>query len=278
MSPRISLEHVERNASAHDRVAHAYDEKHAEIYNPVEQARLGAMIDEVLRLVAVARPEVLDFGAGTGNLSLKFAQRGCRVTAVDVSERSLERLRARVAPGQHVATARLAGDRLPFADRSFDVVATYSVLHHVPDYLQAVREMARVLRPGGLVYIDHEFNDAAWHPDASLAEYRRRTRLSLPAHVWQLVRTGELFTADFAKTAFMKAFVNRRYEREGDLHVWPDDHVEWSKITATLEDAGFAVVKSHDYLLYQPRGGMALYEAYAKRCSDLRCLVARKAG
>src|SRR6185295_17909048 len=94
--------------------------------------------------------------------------------------------------------------------------------------------------------------------------------------LWQLLRTGELFTLDFAKTAFMKVFVNRRYEREGDLHVWPDDHIEWSKIEAMLQEGGLAVVRRCDYLLYQPRGGLAIYREYAKSCTDIRYLIVRK--
>jgi hypothetical protein len=74
----------------------------------------------------------------------------------------------------------------------------------------------------------------------------------------------------------MKSFVDRRYEREGDLHVWADDHVEWSRIVAVLERSGVDVVRTCDYLLYQPRGGAALYERYRDLCTDTRYVFARK--
>ncbi|MGZ8811693.1 MAG: class I SAM-dependent methyltransferase [Thermoanaerobaculia bacterium] len=269
---------LQRNASAHDQLANVYDEKHSEIYNPVEQARLDEAISDVLGRVSASAPAVLDFGAGTGNLTLKFLARGCRVTAADVSARSLDRLVRKAQAHGTVSSVLLDGDRIPFPDASFDVVATYSVLHHVPDYLLAVREMARVLRPDGILYIDHESNEAAWRGESTLAEYRDRTRLSVAAHVAQLIRTRELFTFSFAKTVFMKALVNRRYEREGDIHVWSDDHIEWDRVIAVLDEAGASIVVSRDYLLYQPRGGLPLYRRYRDLCTDTRYVIARKRG
>ena len=272
----LSRRFLQHNADAHDQVATAYNDKHTEIYNPVEQARLDDVIGDLLALVGTAKPAILDFGAGTGNLSLKFLARGCRVSAVDVSVRSLDLLIARAKRHSDVSATLLEGDRIPFVDGAFDVVATYSVLHHVSDYLLTMREMARVLRPGGMLYIDHEANEAAWQSDPILAQYREQTKLSFSAHVQQLVRTRELFTLGFAKTAFMKALINRRYEREGDLHVWPDDHIEWDKIIAVLEEAGVGIVRSRDYLLYQPRGGLALYRRFCDVCTDTRYVFGQK--
>lgn len=267
----------EHNQAAHDRVAASYDRKHTEIYNPVEQERLDRTVSELLALVDRPGPRVLDVGAGTGNLTLKFLAAGCSVCAADVSRDSLEVLMRKAGRDARIDTRLLTGERLPFEDASFDAVATYSVLHHVPDYLLTVREMARVLRPGGFLYIDHEASPAAWQPGPALQEYRRATRLPKLRHILQLVRTGEMFTPAFAKTAFMKAFVNPRYEREGDLHVWVDDHIEWDRIEQALAQCAVDIVRVHDYLLYQPRGGEALHSRYRDRCEDTRLLFGRKA-
>lgn len=274
--PGGALQGIEHNATAHDAVADSYDRKHEEIYNPIEQARLRAVIADLVAASSVGCPDVLDVGAGTGNLSHKFLTAGCRVCAADVSPRSLERLVAKAGPGAPISTSVIRDERLPFDDASFDIVGTYSVLHHIPDYLLTVREMVRVLRPGGLLYIDHEASEGSWRPDPVLAEYRRLTRLTPAAHLWQLVRTGDLFTPAFAKTVFMKSFVNRRYEREGDLHVWPDDHVEWGRVEDVLRDSGADVERAHEYLHYHPRGGEALFAQYRDRCTDMRYLFARK--
>lgn len=266
----------DHNAAAHDLVAGSYDAKHVEIYNPIEQARIGAIVAELVAMSSSASPRALDVGAGTGNLALKLAAAGCSVCAADVSARSLDELRRKTAGRADVTTALLTDDRLPFADATFDIVGTYSVLHHVPDYLLTVREMARVLRPGGLLYIDHEASARSWTGDPTLEEYRAQARLPLARHLWNLVLSGEAFTPAFAKTVFMKAFVDRRYEREGDIHVWPDDHIEWDRIEAALAEAGVAMVRTQEYLLYRPRAGQALYDSYRGRCSDMQLVIARK--
>jgi ubiquinone/menaquinone biosynthesis C-methylase UbiE len=269
---------LEHNASAHDQVAGSYDDTHVEIFNPVEQARLAKTVADLVSLAGLPAPEALDVGAGTGNLSLKLLAAGCRVCAADVSVRSLDRLVRKAPAGSSISTRLITEARLPFSDASFDIVGTYSVLHHIPDYLFAVREMVRVLRPGGFLYIDHESSERSWHDDPVLGEYRAKTKLPLREHLWSLVRTGQAFTPAFAKTAFMKAFVNRRYEREGDIHVWPDDHIEWERIGAVLAEAGAPIVRTQEYLHYNPRGGEALFERYRNRCSDMQFVFARKQG
>jgi ubiquinone/menaquinone biosynthesis C-methylase UbiE len=266
------------NATAHDQVAGFYDRKHVEIFNSVEQERLANTVDEVLHLTGLPAPRMLDVGAGTGNLSLKFLAAGCRVCAADVSMRSLEQLARKAPEGAPISTCLLTDDRLPFPDASFDIVGAYSVLHHIPDYLFAVREMIRVLRPGGFLYIDHESSDRAWLNDSVLEEYLALTKLSPWEHLRDLVRTGEAFTFAFAKTVLMKAFVNRRYEREGDIHVWPDDHIEWKKVGAVLAQAGAPFVRTQEYLQFRPRGNQPLYDRYRDRCSDMQYIIARKHG
>lgn len=277
MSPASDLRKpFEHNVAAHDQVAEIYDRKHVEIFNPIEQRRLNAVAAELVALAGSTARRALDVGAGTGNLTLKLLAAGCAVCAADVSARSLDELKRKAGNGAPVTTQLITGDRLPLADASFDIVATYSVLHHIPDYLLTVREMARVLAPGGLLYIDHEVSERYWKPDAALQEYRARTRVPLGERLRDLVRSGEAFTSSFAKTAFMKAFIDRRYEREGDIHVWPDDHIEWDRIAGVLRDEGVHVIREEHYLNYKPRGGEALHEAYRTRCTDMQLMFARK--
>ena len=109
-----------------------------------------------------ARPGevVLDLAAGTGTSSVPFVRAGARVVPTDFS---LGMLRA----GKAVRT-RLpftAGDavRLPFADASFDVVAISFGLRNVVDPDAALREMARVTRPGGRLVVC-EFSTVRWAP------------------------------------------------------------------------------------------------------------------
>jgi 2-polyprenyl-6-hydroxyphenyl methylase / 3-demethylubiquinone-9 3-methyltransferase len=99
--------------------------------------------------------QVLDVGCGGGLLAEELARRGCAVTGVDPSRDSLEVARAHAA-GSALSIKYLAGvaEALPFADEHFDAVICCDVLEHVDDLGAAVKEAARVLRPGGLYLYD----------------------------------------------------------------------------------------------------------------------------
>ncbi len=101
---------------------------------------------------------ILDVGAGTGDLSLALARQFPRaqITALDFVEPMLERLRGKTAKrregGRIVA---VCGDalQLPFADHSFDLVVSAFGVRNLSPVGDALREMARVLRPGGQLLI-----------------------------------------------------------------------------------------------------------------------------
>lgn len=99
---------------------------------------------------------VLDAGCGGGVPALIFAAHGCTVTGVDVDGESVQKAQALFAASPFAA--RLAAHhadvmQLPFPDHRFDLVwASYS-LHHIADKSAAVRELRRVLKPGGVLAI-----------------------------------------------------------------------------------------------------------------------------
>lgn len=96
----------------------------------------------------------LDAGCGSGYFSRELATQGCRVTGVDAAQGMVNDSAARAeAKGLSDRTSfRLVGsiEHLPFDDASFDGVLCSSVIEYVPDAGQALGEIARVLRPGGL--------------------------------------------------------------------------------------------------------------------------------
>jgi ubiquinone/menaquinone biosynthesis C-methylase UbiE len=92
---------------------------------------------------------VLDFGCGHGMAAVVLARRGARVTAFDLSHGYLQEARNRVAANRvPVDFLQADGERLPFADGSFDCIWGNAVLHHLNLEVAGV-ELRRVLRPGG---------------------------------------------------------------------------------------------------------------------------------
>ena len=94
--------------------------------------------------------EILDLAAGTGASSIPLAKKGAKVTAADFSDGMLEEGRRR-HPELHFVKADAL--KLPFQDKSFDVVTISFGLRNTVDYDTALREMLRVTRPGGRLVI-----------------------------------------------------------------------------------------------------------------------------
>jgi ubiquinone/menaquinone biosynthesis C-methylase UbiE len=116
----------------------------ADVY---ERSRPGYPDDAVRWLAGQVPVDVVDLGAGTGKLTRSLVARGHRVTAVEPLEAMLEQLRA-AAPG---ATAVVgSAESIPVPDGSADVVTAAQAFHWF-DRPVALREIARVLRPGGRI-------------------------------------------------------------------------------------------------------------------------------
>jgi SAM-dependent methyltransferase len=97
---------------------------------------------------------VLDVGCGVGRLMLRLQERGCHVIGADILRRDLLSAQRHLTgdePPSRVVQAD--GGRLPFLDSSFDFVACTETLEHAADAALMLRELARVLRPGGRLVI-----------------------------------------------------------------------------------------------------------------------------
>ena len=149
-----------------DRVADIYD---------ATRAMPGFVPDHIAdRVVTATRAtretRFLEIGVGTGRIALPLVERGYRYTGVDVSERMMDRLRAKVS-GQNVNLTLVNADvtHLPFEDATFDVVLGVHILHLIPEWEVAVDEVRRVLVAGGYLVLGYE--RAA--PDDPANEIRR---------------------------------------------------------------------------------------------------------
>jgi ubiquinone/menaquinone biosynthesis C-methylase UbiE len=101
---------------------------------------------------------IIDVGTGTALIPIVLAQRepGCSITAVDMSQEMLKLAVRNVATAQLTGTIRLQiadAKTLPFADDAFDAGISNSILHHLPEPAGPLAEMARVVRPGGVLFV-----------------------------------------------------------------------------------------------------------------------------
>ena len=122
------------------------------------QSRLrNPWIIEILKKTFDANPcQVLDIGCGAGFLSNELARQKHHVTGIDLSEETLEVAR-RHDETRTVNYMRADATNLPFEDARFEVVCAMDFLEHVESPAVLIREISRVLKPGGLFFF-HTFN------------------------------------------------------------------------------------------------------------------------
>jgi len=139
-----------------------------EFFDEVERHRYqqyAPWMPEVMGFSKFGGQSLLEVGCGMGTDLLQFARGGAKVTGVDLTPRSIETSRRHLALYGHRGEFAVADcEQLPFTDESFEVVYSNGVLHHTPDTAAAVREVHRVLRPGGQarVMLYHRRSWAYW--------------------------------------------------------------------------------------------------------------------
>ncbi len=148
------LEVQAANRRFYESIAPVYDQVDP---RRADSARLGWLREIIkgLREKCPADNAVFaDLGAGSGLLSLMAAEYFPKVLAIDISPAMLARIRH-----PKIETIAAPCEALPLADASVDIAGLFATLHHVYDPLKALREAHRVLKPGGVLYSDHDIEE-----------------------------------------------------------------------------------------------------------------------
>lgn len=154
----------------------------------------------------LAGAQVLDVATGTGLVASELAGRGARVVGLDQSEEMLAVARVRL--GDRVTFVKGEAERLPFADAAFDALTFTYLLRYVDDPAGTMRELARVVRPGGRIAMV-EFGVPGAAPLRAL--WRVHTRIALPL-------LGRLVSrAWFEVGRFLGPNIEEFHAREPDL-------------------------------------------------------------
>lgn len=220
-------EGVTDQGERYDRVAAGY----AQWWAPVLEARAIALLDRAQAAVEGGARRLIDVGTGTGTLARAAVRRwpAVKVTGIDLSagmigaaEAEADRL---LAPDERrrFVTRVAPADALPFADAAFDAAISSFVLQLVPNRFRALREIHRVLRPGGtLAYVTWLIDDRVFRPDVEFdalldeigigarePEGRPGDIPSVDAAAAQLRRAG------FGRVAAERAVLDHQFTVEG---------------------------------------------------------------
>jgi ubiquinone/menaquinone biosynthesis C-methylase UbiE len=194
---------AQRDRAALERTLEARGERSRTFFDavgPEWDALRKVFHDDVLRARAVNRmiePDrvVADIGTGTGILASELAALGLQVIGIDNSSRMLDAARAKLEAASladRVELRRGEAHQLPLEDASVDAAFAHMVLHYLPSPAEAVREMARIVRPGGSVvvvdFLQHEHEwmrqelRVVWlgFPEETVAEWFESAGLGTP--------------------------------------------------------------------------------------------------
>ena len=133
------------------------DPAEADAYEAMDHTEtLGAFVDRLAELGAFGH--LLDIGTGPGHLPVMACRRldVMGVTGVDLADSMLEKARRRVEHeglADRITLQKADAKKLPFADGSFETVASNTILHHLPDPAVFLFEACRVLKPSGVLLI-----------------------------------------------------------------------------------------------------------------------------
>ncbi|MER3495309.1 MAG: SAM-dependent methyltransferase [Mastigocladus sp. ERB_26_2] len=117
--------------------------------------------DTILNLTSpTPDTKFFETGIGTGRIALPIVQRGYSYTGVDISEKMLAELHRKLEGISHrLTTVKADATSLPFAGNSFDVALTVHVFHLISNWQQALAEIRRVLKSGGIYLYSHGNTD-----------------------------------------------------------------------------------------------------------------------
>lgn len=192
---------------------------HSQAYVTSTVHAKGESLKRLVELVQSRQDwRVLDISTGGGHTALAFAPFVREVVASDLTAEMLAAAKNFIQ-SQGATNVRFEiadAEHLPFEDAEFDLVTNRIALHHYPDARQAIREMARVCKPGGLI----GFTDNIVPPDKVTAGHINHwEKLRDPSHNWEypIVRLEAMFTE-----AGTTIIATESLEKEMEFEPWAD--------------------------------------------------------
>jgi SAM-dependent methyltransferase len=180
----------------------AYDRLRAQVEPP-------AFAAQFYQYTRFANAAVLDVGCGNGHVLQRYAEQGADVVGVDLTRTAIDLTRRRfeLAGCPVPALIEASAESLPFPANAFAAVSCMGVVHHTPNDAGAVRELIRVLRPGGRLMV------MVYHRDSALYRlmFPLARGLSRTSHGWTMQRLVN--NIDGAENPLGKVYSRRELAR-----------------------------------------------------------------
>ncbi|MEC4802697.1 MAG: class I SAM-dependent methyltransferase [Jaaginema sp. PMC 1079.18] len=133
-------------------------EAEAQEYDAMDFREVNSAFATDAIAIGPEKAAVLDTGTGTARIPILIAQQRpqWQITAIDLADSMLAIARRNVAEAglsRQITLAKVDSKELPYPDNSFDLVISNSIVHHIPDPLPYLREIKRVLRPQGGIFL-----------------------------------------------------------------------------------------------------------------------------
>ena len=190
---------------------------------------LESFLEDICSHITDRRPRILDVGCGTGANLLMLSKYG-DAEGVDVSEDALAFCRERGLKNVKLGAA----EKLPYEDGTFDLVTALDVVEHLDDDLGGLREMRRVLRPGGRVLLFVPTFMFLWGLQDDVSNHRRRYRLPELRRV--LEQAGfEIERTTYANiTFFLPILLARKLMRVTRIKAESENNINVSALNGVL--------------------------------------------
>jgi SAM-dependent methyltransferase len=190
---------------------------------------LTRFVEDICRRVTDRRPRILDVGCGTGANLLMLSQFG-DAEGVDLSEDALAFCRERGLKNVKLGAA----EKLPYDDGTFDLVTGLDVVEHLDDDLAGLREMRRVLRPGGRVLLFVPTFMFLWGLQDDVSNHRRRYRMPELRRV--LEQAGfEIERTTYANiTFFLPILLARKFMRATGIKAESENNINVPALNGLL--------------------------------------------
>lgn len=179
-----------------------------------ERYRIEPCIPAFAQFERYRDQRVLEIGVGAGADHEQFAAAGADLTGIDLTDRAIAHAKRRLGlRGLSSELRRCSAEHLEFANDSFDLVYSWGVLHVTPDTPTAIREVLRVLKPGGeakvMIYHKHSFVGYMLWLRYALGKGRPRTTLAEVYDRYLESPGTKAYTVDEARALFAEFEIDK---------------------------------------------------------------------